>query len=315
MYLIPDPVATKQLSGIADSSPSRLSPSKSYQHAEKSSPSLLSYIKSPSSHRRRHYSSDEEDDSRDRQSHWKRIKTRSDDNPRGSTRTLIRYTERDCERSPPRMRLQAPPQSPKPRPGPRVIVLKGSVHERDAGLRRISHESEGRTGSGRKGWDGAVGVRVRDGGTASKDTDPGGSKRKHHETMSALGDGSRCSLMMSERSMVVREKLTARRAPVEKGYEFRVSGREVGEFVHGEDDDSLFLEDSRQVDDGYSARARIGSDVRESLNRRSRAEETMNRETRSYGDYRAERFCSDVGVRVRRVEFDEFDVSALLLVY
>jgi histone RNA hairpin-binding protein len=303
MYLIPDPVATKQLSGIADSSPSRPSPSKPYQHAEKSSPSLLSYIKSPSSHRRRHYSSDEEDDSRDRQSHWKRIKTRSDDNPRGSTRNLIRYTERDYERSPPRVRQQAPSSSI-PRPGHRVIVLKGSGHERDARLRRISHESEGRTGSGSKGWDGAVGMRVKDGGTASKDIDPGGSQRKHHETMSALGDGSRCSLMMSERSMVVREKLTARRAPVEKGYEFRVSGREVGEFVHGEEDDSLFLEDSRQVDDGYSARARIGSDVRESLNRRSRAEETMSRETRSYGDYRAERFCSDDGVRVRRVESD-----------
>jgi histone RNA hairpin-binding protein len=303
MYLIPDPVATKQLSGIADSSPSRLSPSKSYQHAEKSSPSLLSYIKSPSSHRRRYYSSDEEDDSRDRQSHWKRIKTRSDDNPRGSTRTLIRYTERDCERSPPRMRLQAPPQSPKPRPGPRVIVLKGSAHERDAGLRRISHESEGRTGSGSKGWDGAVGVRVRDGGTASKDIDPGGSKRKQ-DLMLAFGNASRSSLMMSERSMVVREKLTARRAPVEKGYEFRVSGREVGEFVYGEDDDSLFLEDFHQIDDDYPTRAMSGSDLREFLNRRGRAEETMSRETRDYGDFRAERSGFDAGVRVRRVEFD-----------
>ncbi|KAG0626385.1 hypothetical protein M758_2G121800 [Ceratodon purpureus] len=307
MYLIPDPVANKQLYGIAESSPSRPSPSKSSQHAENSSPYLVACTKSPRSHRRRHYSSDEEDDSRDRQSHWKRIKTQSDDNPRGSTRNLIRYTERDrhnYEKSPSRLRHQALPPSSNPRPGHRVIVLKGSAHEKDTGLHRIGHESEGRRGSGSKGWDGALGIRERDGGTASKDIDPGGSKRKHHESMSTLGDACRSSSVSSERSMMVREKLTARRGPVEKGYEIRVSGREVGEFVHRKDDHSLFLEDSRQVDDAYSARTRIGSDVWESLNRRSCGKETMSRETRGYGDYTTERFCREVALRVRRVEFD-----------
>ena len=308
MYLIPDPVANKQLYGIAESSPSRPSPSKSSQHGENSSPYLLACTKSPRSHRRRHYSSDEEDDSRDRQSHWKRIKTHSDDNPRGSTRNLIRYTERDrhsCEKPPSRMRQQGLPPSSNPRPGHRVIVLKGSANEKGAGLHRFNHESEVRTGSGSKGWDGAVGMRVRDGGTAFKDIDLGGSKRKQ-DLMSAFGNASRSSLTMSERSMVVREKLTARRGPVEKGYEFRVSDREVGEFVYGEDDDddSLFLDDSRQFDDDYPTRSMSGSDLRELLNRRGRAEETMSRETRGYGDYTTERFCSDVGVRVRRVEFD-----------
>ena len=307
MYLIPDPVATTQLSGIAESSPSRPSPSKSFQHAEKSSPSLLSYVKSPSSHRRRYYSSDEEDDSRDRQSHWKRIKTQSDDNSRGSGRNIIRYTERDLvqETSPPRMRLQAPPQSPKPRPRPghRVILLKGTANEKDSGLRRSTRESEARTGSGGKGRDGALGMRVRDGGTASKDIDPGGNKRKP-DLMSAFGNASRSSLMMTERSMVVREKLMARRGPVEKGYEVRVSGREVGEFVYGEDDDSLLLEDFHQFDDDYSPRERVGSDLREFLNRRGRSEENMSRDPKGYEDYRTERGGFDFGVRVRRVEFD-----------
>ena len=312
MYLIPDPVATKQLSGIAESSPSRPSPSKSFQHAEKSSPYLLSYVKSPNSHRRRCYSSDEEDDSRDRQSHWKRIKTHSDDNSRGSGRNIIRYTERDhhrYERSPPpRIKQQAAPPSSKPRSDnverDRVIVLKGVAYEKDCRLRRSTHEPEGQTGSGSKGWDGAAGMRVRNGGTASKDIDPRGSKRKHHESMSTLGDASRSSLTMSERSMVFREKLTARRGPVENGHEVRVSVREAGEFVYGEDDGSLFLEDSRQVDFEYSARARICSDVRESLNRRSRGEDSMSRETRGYGDYKSERGDFDFGVRVRRPEFD-----------
>lgn len=284
MYLIPEPVATKQVSGIAEPSLSRPSPSKTYHHhqPEKSS---LPHSKTSISHRRRYYSSDEEDDSRDRQSHWKRIKTqRSDDHPRETSRNLIRYTERDrFERSSPRSRVQAPPH-PHTRPGHRVIVLKG---EEDAGLlRRSSRESYVS-----KGWDVTGDMRLRDGGTASpKDFDPG-SKRKHHESLST-GSRSSSSIMCEG----VRENNhMARRAPVEKGYEIRVSGREVvGEFVHNPGE-GLFLEDSRHADDP----ARM--DPCEGLNRRSRGGETMSRESsRGLGDRKTE----PLAVRVRRVEFD-----------
>lgn len=301
MYLIPDSVATKQLSGSTESpskpSPSKPSPCKTYQSPADASKSP--YSKSPASSRRRYYSSDEEDDSRDRQSHWKRIKVRTDDNPKSSSRNRITYTESDRRSyatSPTFRRPQGPSRSVNPLPGPRVIVLKRSLHEKDVGMRRSSCESEvGIHGSGSKGWDVAV-RSFRDGGTASKDIDPVGTKRKYETEV------RKSSMMMLEQSMVIREKHMARRVPIERefegGYEFRVSGREVGEF-NGENGSSLFLEDSRQFNYEDSERPRVGLDLREALNRRSRRLDSMSREIRGYGDQK-----SEPAVRVKKVEFD-----------
>lgn len=300
MYVIPDSVATKQLSGGTET-PSRLSPSKPSPCRAYQSPADASkspYSNSPASHRRRYYSSDEEDDSRDRQSHWKRTKVRTDDSNRGSSRNRITYTESDRHSyvtSPSLSRLNPPPQSVNSHSEPRVIVL----HEKDEGSRRSSYESESRIrGSGSKGWDAAV-RPFRDGGTAFEDIDPAGTKRKY------ASEVRKSSLMMCERSIVVKDKHMARRVPAERslegGYEFRVNGREegeVGEF-NDEGNSSLFLEDSREVDYEDRARARIGLDLREALNRRSQGLDTMSRESRVYGDQK-----TGATVRVRKVEFD-----------
>lgn len=229
------------------------------------------------------YSSDEEDDSRDRQSHWKRIKTRSDDNPPGSNgRNLIRWTERDHHSkntsyeasSPVRRPLQtlrtfpSPKKSVNPpRPGHRTIVLKSRLHDSDVSRHPAGHES--------RGLDAAMG-RFKDGGTASKDImDAAGASKRKFEPEARRGMIS-MNIDMYERGMVVREQHMARRLPVERAtpegrYQVRVSGREEGEFYgDGDDDDdagaSLFLEDSHLVEE----RPRITVDLREALNRRTR---------------------------------------------
>lgn len=221
------------------------------------------------------YSSDEEDDSRDRQSHWKRIKTRSDDSHTNSSgRSLIKWTDpRDHqEASPVRRPLQAlRGRIPSPKksvgsnnpPGHRMIVLKSRLHE---GGHDVAH-----------------------GGT-NKDIDAAGqaSKRKFESDHGMIS--MNIDMYESGRTMA------RRHMPVERaGYEVRV--REEGEY-YDDGDTSLFLEDP------HLSRPKITVDLREALNRRTRGGVS----SRENIDNDEEGFASnskvDVKVRLRRVDFD-----------
>lgn len=235
------------------------------------------------------YSSDEEDDSRDRQSHWKRIKTRSDDTT-SNGRSLIKWAEPRYETSPVRRPLQtlisripSPKKSLNPKkilnnpPGHRVITLKSRLHDGGHGLD----------------------VVTKDGGTASSQAmimEAGAASKRKFEPEHRM-----ISMNIDMYERMREHQQMARRLPGTAG-RFEVRVREEGEFYDEdeedeEDDSSLFLEDS-------NPRPNITVDLREALNRRSRPL-VANRENKGYGgDGDGHELGFDVKVRVRRVDFD-----------
>lgn len=237
------------------------------------------------------YSSDEEDDSRDRQSHWKRIKTASDDTT-SNGRNLIKWTEPRYDASPVRRPLQtlirrvpSPKKSLNPKkilnnpPGHRMIALKSRLHDGGHGLD----------------------VVTKDGGTASSQAmimDAGAASKRKFEPEHRM-----ISMNIDMYERVREHQQMARRLPGTAG-RFEVRVREEGEFYDeeeedDEDDGSLFLEDS-------NPRPNITVDLREALNRRTRPL-VANREDKGYsgdGDSDGRELGFDVKVRVRRVDFD-----------
>lgn len=165
-----------------------------------------------------------------------------------------------------------------------MIVLKG---EEDVGLFCCSSCELYVS----KGWDVIGDMCLRDGGIVLfKDFDFG-SKWKYYELL-FIGSWS-FFLIMCEG--VWENNYMVRRVFVEKGYEIRVSGREVvGEFVYNLGE-GFFLEDFCYVDDF------VRMDFCEGLNCWSCGGEIMSRESsRGLGDCKIEFFV----VRVWRVEFD-----------